>query len=131
MLRYLFLLCVITFGLMAIIGSSSYKPKNFSILSSIPMENISISSYLTIETLYESDKEIILVANWKQVSKSENHTIKWEIYNSNGDSIFTASEKNVSIRPNTYSYFPVLLNKNPFVSEFMSQNLVSITLHGI
>ena len=89
--------------------SSGFRPKELSILPSAPLSNTDISSYLSIETLFESDQEIVLVVIWDRISKAEKHTLKWEIVNCKGNVIFSSVEKEVIIRPQSCRFITVPL----------------------
>jgi hypothetical protein len=90
-------------------GCSSFKnkPESVSILATAPMNHTLLSSYLTIETIFKSDQEILLVAVWGDVDQSEGHTIAWDILNKKGDRVFSLSKENFTIHPQMSVFFPV------------------------
>ncbi len=90
--------------------SLSTSPEFISIIPAEPISNTSISSYLSIKTLYESDKEIVLAATWRNNRTSENHTLKWELVNSESEVVFIKIDENYTIRPRTYNKVKVPLS---------------------
>ena len=103
------ILAIFAFSGLSAYGCSSMKgkPEELSILATLPMDHTSISSYLSIDSINKSDNEILLVAVWGRVGKSEGHTIAWEILDSNGDKVFSLEKDNFTIRPHVWSYCPV------------------------
>lgn len=102
-------LIILAFIVLCTNGCSSIKgkPESVSILAAVPMSHTSISSYLSIDTIYKSDNNILLIAVWGRVSQSEGHTITWEVFNNNGDKILSLSKDDFTIRPHMWAYFPV------------------------
>jgi hypothetical protein len=81
----------------------THKPEGMTVLSTQPMGNTSVSSYLPIETLYKSDRTICLIARWGGAKESENHRTQWEILDSTGKKIYSSSRDNVTIRSHMYT----------------------------
>ena len=107
LLSLLFVLCIANYGCVA----SGSKPRVISILPSGPVSGSSYRACVSMETVFSSDSEIILLAAWDVVSTSENRTIKWEILNNNGDKIFTKVLQGFTIKRNTSTSLKVPLNK--------------------
>jgi len=106
---FLFLIIVALIGVNYGCTSSIYKPKKLSILPLVPMSRTSVASYISIETVYKSDKQIVLLTLWETVFDSKKHNLRWEILNSKGDKIFSKINENVTIESNTYFHLTVPL----------------------
>lgn len=88
----------------------SDKPEDIFLLSTDPMSQTAISFYLPVSSLYNSDKQLYLIAKWGENIGSENHTTRWEILDAKGTKVFTASQKKFTVHPNMYTKTPVLLS---------------------
>lgn len=95
--------CLLTFGC----SPMRHKPDSISILATAPMSRTSISSYLSLDTLYQSNKNIVLLSHWGRVAETQGHTITWEIQDDKGGKLLSFSEEDFTIRPNMWIYFPV------------------------
>jgi hypothetical protein len=114
------LLFVITIGLL--LGCAGKDLISLKILTGNPMDNTIIDIYPEIEAVYESDNEIILICSWENVIESENHIIRWEIYNQKGDMVYTSESENVSVRP--YLYYNTIV----YLTNKLKVSLISGTL---
>jgi len=81
----------------------SDKPKAFSILPALPHPQTGVFSYPSIETLFASDQEMVLITAWGKAKESGNHTLKWEVINSAGDIVYSHTRNNYTIRDHYYT----------------------------
>lgn len=88
-----------------------------------PMDSTFISSYLTIETLYNSDKEVVFVIGWGAISEPENHSVKFEL-GTDDNIIYSKTFEEFTISPNSFFHFTVPINKiikyEPLPEKFMA-----------
>ena len=87
------------------------KPYGVSIIASNPLEYSWISSYPSIETIYESDPEIIMVPFWDEIFESKKITLKVVVNDDKGTELFKSEPKNVTLRSNTVFTLPIELDR--------------------
>ena len=68
------------------------------------------SSYVTIESVYESDDQIVFFVCWGAVPASDNHTLKLELA-SNGNILYSKTVENVSIHPRSFIHETIPLEE--------------------
>ena len=71
-----------------------------------------IISGLQTKQLIKSDNEIYFISNWGNCSRSENHELRWELYNKNGDKVYNTVRRNVKIRPHIFYSTKIFLDKS-------------------
>lgn len=98
--------------ILSICSCALNSPRGIKILAGKPMDSTFITSYPDLTTLYESDNELYFISYWKNCSRSENHELKWELYNKNGVSIYNTIKKNMEIRPHMFYTNKVYLDKS-------------------
>jgi len=117
----------ILFPVLFFIYCCGHQPDSLSILTSLPMSKTPPSAYLDINTVYESDKELVFVVSWGQVATSGPHTLKWEIHNNKGDRIYQTSRENVTIRPNMFGGERVVLDRS--MKDSLMPGLCTVRLY--
>jgi len=106
------------------------RPQNIKILAGSPMEHTCISCYPDIKTLYKSDHEIFFISHWGNCSRSENHELKWELYNKNGVKVYNTIQRNVKIRPHMFYSIKIYLDKSIKDSLIPGMYTVKLYLDG-
>lgn len=94
-----------------LICSCSYAPRNLMVLTTEPMSGI-FMAYSSIEQLYKSDDEIVIVIHWGRVSKPGNYDLRIEIDNLQEERIYSSKTESVSIRSNRYRYYKIRLDES-------------------
>lgn len=106
------------------------RPQAIKILAGNPMDGTSLTSYPDMKTLYESDNEIFFISYWKNCSRSENHELKWELYDKNGDEVYNTVQKDVEIRPHTFYSKKIDFDKSMKDSLIPGMYTVKLYLDG-
>jgi len=106
------------------------RPRNIKILAGRPMAHTPINSYPDIQTLYESDSEIFFVSYWENCSRSENHELKWELYNKNGVKVYNTIQRDVKILPHIFYPTKIYLDKSIKDSLIPGMYTVKLYLDG-
>jgi hypothetical protein len=103
----------------------SHSPESLKVLAYKPMSRTLVTEYPNIEEIYASDKEVVIVSCWGNISRSENHALKWEIIDNDGNIILTDSKENQTIYPNSFYTKSILLDdstRNYFRSGLYTVN---------
>lgn len=113
-------------------GCSSMKniPKSVPVLARTPMNRTMISSYLSVETVFKSDKQILLYPVWEKADESKGHTITWEALDKAGDKVFSSTEDNVVIHSHMAASLPIPLNEIKKAGGSSSQFALHLYIDG-
>lgn len=106
---------------------SSNIPETISILPAAPLPQTGVSSYPSLETIFKSDEEIVLIAVWGKAKTSDNHTLKWEIINSKGDTIYSHFRKDFTIREDLYIGQTVRLEN--YIKEKLTEGELTVNFY--
>jgi len=106
---------------------SSNTPKTISILPAAPLSQTGVSSYPSLETVFNSDNEIVLLAVWDNAKTSGNHTLKWEMVNGSGDIIFFRERTNFTIREDLFITQTVTLENE--VKKKLTQGELTVNFY--
>lgn len=99
--------CLLNYGC----SYMSHKPEGITVLTSVPMGNTAVSSYLSVSTFYESDTTLYLIARWDGKVESGGHATRWEILDSNGKKVFSSSRKKLTIHSHMFTITPVAVKE--------------------
>jgi hypothetical protein len=91
------------------------------------MEYTWVVSYPDIETLYKSDNEIYFISYWENASGSENHELKWKLYNKNGVKVYNTIQRDVKIRP--YMFYSTKIPLNKSIKDSLIPGMYTVKLY--
>ncbi len=113
--------------ILSICSCALNRPQNIKILAGRPMDSTFVTSYPDIQTLYESDKEIFFISYWENVSRSENHELKWELYNKNGVKVYDTIQRDVKIRSNMF--YPTQISLDKSIKDSLIPGMYTVKLY--
>jgi hypothetical protein len=107
--------------------SCTVNQVDLGVLSKSPMKGTWISCYPTIETIYESDDEITVLASWGNIPESEGHTLKWEFCRNDGTVILQKSINNANLEP--YTYYRNKFRIDTVTKDTLDQGTYQVNFH--
>jgi len=113
--------------ILSICSCALNRPQYIKILGGRPMGNTSIRSYPDIQTLYESDEEIFFISTWGDCSKSENHELRWELYNKNGVKVYDTIQRGVKISP--YMFYSTKISLDKSIKDSLIPGMYTVKLY--
>jgi hypothetical protein len=118
--------CLIAPFVFSVYGCVTGSPEHVSVLTAVPMGHTMVASYLSVEKVYASDKEIVLLAHWNNVHESDNHTLKWEVLNADKEVLFSNTRENLAIRSHMWSSVTVPLEQTDEKKLMTDQLVVNV-----
>jgi len=92
--------CIAIFlPLLFLLFSCAPRVETLSVFSDSPINKTFIRCYPSIRTIYKSDRQLILSVNFNVIRQSDNHVLRWEIFDESDNSIYLKDERDFSIKP--------------------------------
>lgn len=108
--------CLVVFMILIPISLSFYgcsiKPKAIKIIASEPVKGTVPLCYPSIEKVYASDDEIVLVSSWGESVNPGNYTLRWEIFDNKDNRIYKSKLVNQKIKAHWTSWYKIPLDSS-------------------